>query len=98
MSRFTTPLVLTVALLVGVSMVPSAIANEPYYVTVYNQTDDTVRACGGHDSVTLGPHSAHTLGVDVDVSYNGCVHADSVDGSNKHWDEPVRGPAVYLNP
>ena len=100
MFRFTTLLVLTAALLVGLSMVPSAKADEGsiYYVSVYNDTDDTVRASGGCDTVTLGPHSGQTLGVKVDASYNGCVHADSVDGSNLHWDELVRGPTVHLNP
>jgi hypothetical protein len=103
MFRFTTLFVLTITLLVGVSMVPSAKADErsgnfqTYYVTVYNDTDLVVRAWSGRDSVTLGRGNGATLAVDLDTSGNGCVHAETLDRS-KHWEEPVRGPAVHLNP
>jgi hypothetical protein len=99
MFRFTTLLVLTAALLVGVSLVPSANADQPGgYVAVNNQTDLTVSVSAGGNSCTIGPHSAQSLYVDLDVSGNVCVHAESLDGS-KHWEETARACAtVYLNP
>jgi len=103
MFRFTMVLALVVAALVGVGMVASAKADEQsgtfqtYSVTVYNDTDLVVRAWSGRDSVTLGRGNGATLAVDLDASGNGCVHAESLDHS-KHWEEPVRGSAVHLNP
>jgi hypothetical protein len=98
MFRFTTPLVLTAALLVVVSMAPSAKADQPYYVAVHNQTDLTVNVSAGGNSCTIGPHSAQSLYVDLDANGNVCVHAESLDHS-KHWDETARASAtVYLNP
>ena len=103
MYRFTMLFGLVVSSLVGISMVPSARADErlgtfqTYYVTVYNDTDLVVRAWSGKDSVTLGRGNGATLAVGLDASGNGCVHAESLDHS-KHWEEPVRGSAVHLNP
>src|SRR5262249_850271 len=103
MFRFTLLFGLVVSALVGLSMVPSAKADEQsgtfqtYSVTVYNDTDLLGRAWSGRDSVTLGRGNGATLAVDLDASGNGCVHAESLDRS-KHWEEPVRGPAVHLNP
>ena len=97
MFRFTTLLVLTLAILVGISIVPSANAAGGY-VVANNQTDLTVQVTAGEACCTIFPHSAQTLYVDFDVNSNVCVHAESQDGS-KHWEETARATeTVYLNP